>query len=83
MRGLIGLLSQKMFDYSAGSRDERAPSSGEAGQMEELRGELIEGIIQESEDESLMDRYLSGEDIDPKVLIEDLEKAVALLLEGN
>jgi elongation factor G len=24
-----------------------------------------------------MDRYLSGEDIDPKVLIEDLEKAVA------
>ena len=45
--------------------------------MEELRGELIEGIINESEDESLMDRYLSGEDIDPKVLIEDLEKAVA------
>ena len=45
--------------------------------MEELRGELIEGIIQESEDESLMDRYLSGEDIEPKVLIEDLEKAVA------
>ena len=24
-----------------------------------------------------MDRYLSGEEIDPKVLIEDLEKAVA------
>jgi elongation factor G len=45
--------------------------------MAELRGELIEGIITESEDESLMDRYLSGEDIDPKVLIEDLEKAVA------
>ena len=45
--------------------------------MSELRGELIEGIITESEDESLMDRYLSGEDIDPKVLIEDLEKAVA------
>ena len=45
--------------------------------MESLRGELIEGIIQESEDETLMDRYLSGEEIDPKVLIEDLEKAVA------
>jgi elongation factor G len=47
------------------------------GRAEELRGELIEGIITESEDESLMDRYLSGEPIDPKVLIDDLEKAVA------
>ena len=45
--------------------------------MADLRGELIEGIITESEDETLMDRYLSGEEIDPKVLIDDLEKAVA------
>ena len=45
--------------------------------MTELRGTLIEGIITESEDESLMDRYLCGETIDPTVLIEDLEKAVA------
>ena len=51
--------------------------AADADQAETLRGELIEGIIQESEDESLMDRYLSGEEIDPKVLIEDLEKAVA------
>ena len=77
LRGLIGLLSQRMFDYSSGSRTERAPEPGEADRMEELRDELIEGIIQESEDESLMDRYLSGEEIDPKVLIDDLETAVA------
>jgi len=77
VRGLIGLLSQRMFDYSGGARAERAPEPGETGRMEELRAELIEGIIQESEDESLMDRYLSGEEIDTKVLIEDLEKAVA------
>ncbi len=76
-RGLIGLLSQKMFDYSGPERTERAPEAADADRMESLRGELIEGIIQESEDETLMDRYLSGEDIDPKVLIEDLEKAVA------
>ena len=75
--GLIGLLSQKLFSYSGGQRSEGTPPAGDADRTEELRGELIEGIIQESEDESLMDRYLSGEDIEPKVLIEDLEKAVA------
>ena len=77
VRGLIGLLSQKMYDYSGAGRAEAAVPDTSAEQMEALRGELIEGIIQESEDESLMDRYLSGEEIDPKVLIEDLEKAVA------
>ena len=77
VRGLIGLLSQKMFDYSGAERTERAPDPADADRMESLRSELIEGIIQESEDETLMERYLSGEEIDPKVLIEDLEKAVA------
>jgi elongation factor G len=75
--GLIGLLSQKLYSYSGGARTEGTPAAADQGRMEELRGELIEGIITESEDETLMDRYLSGEEIDPKVLIEDLEKAVA------
>ncbi|HJY69265.1 MAG TPA: elongation factor G, partial [Streptosporangiaceae bacterium] len=75
--GLIGLLSQKLYSYAGGVRTEGAPAAEDEDRMSELRGELIEGIITESEDESLMDRYLSGEDIDPKVLIEDLEKAVA------
>src|SRR5215472_10908027 len=75
--GLIGLLSQKLYSYSDGQRSEGVPAAADQDRMTELRGELIEGIIQESEDESLMDRYLSGEEIDPKVLIEDLEKAVA------
>ena len=77
VNGLIGLLSQKLYSYSGGTRSEGAPADADLDRMESLRGELIEGIITESEDESLMDRYLSGEDIDPKVLIEDLEKAVA------
>ena len=77
VNGLIGLLSEKLYTYSGGARTEGTPAAGDADRMAELRGELIEGIITESEDESLMDRYLSGEDIDPKVLIEDLEKAVA------
>jgi elongation factor G len=43
----------------------------------ESRGTLIEGIIEESEDETLMERYLSGEDVEASVLTGDLEKAVA------
>src|SRR3954453_17134646 len=42
-----------------------------------LRGELIEAVIEESEDESLMDRYLGGEEIAREVLVDDLERAVA------
>ncbi len=42
-----------------------------------LRGDLIEAVIEESEDETLMDRYLGGEEVAEKVLVEDLERAVA------
>jgi elongation factor G len=77
IRGLIGLLSERFYDYSGGSREERDTEPEDTGRLEEARSALIEAIIQESEDESLMDRYLSGEQIDAKVLVEDLEKAVA------
>ncbi|MDC7339926.1 elongation factor G-like protein EF-G2 [Streptomyces lydicus] len=77
VHGLIGLLSQRVFDYSSGERTERAPTADELPQIEEARNRLIEGIIAESEDESLMDRYLAGEEIDVKTLIGDLETAVA------
>jgi elongation factor G len=75
--GLVALLSQKCVDYSSGSRVECDPDPAVLERLEEQRGALIEGVIQESEDETLMDRYLSGEEIDIKALIEDLEKAVA------
>ena len=76
--GLLGLLSRTVTDYSAGETPgNREADDGELAGVEAARGELIEGIIAESEDESLMDRYLGGEDIDTGVLIDDLETAVA------
>lgn len=75
--GLIGLLSQQVYDYSSGQRVARDPDPEHLPLIEDARNTLIEGIIAESEDETLMDRYLGGEDIDLATLVADLEKAVA------
>lgn len=75
--GLIGLLSQRIFDYSSGERTDREPDAEHLPLIAEARNRLIEGIIAESEDESLMDRYLGGEQVDVRTLVADLEKAVA------
>lgn len=61
---LYGLLSQ-------------TPEGAAPDGADDARGELIEGIIEQSEDESLMERYLGGEDIDVATLVDDLETAVA------
>ena len=75
--GLVGLLSQNQYDYRDGTRTVHPPDDTYTAELGEHRGGLIEGIIEESEDESLMERYLGGEPIDEAVLIADLEKAVA------
>ncbi|MEV0989256.1 elongation factor G-like protein EF-G2 [Streptomyces sp. NPDC049949] len=75
--GLLGLLSRRVYDYTSGERVERDPEPAELSLISDARSRLIEGIIAESEDESLMDRYLGGEDIDFKTLVDDLERAVA------
>ncbi len=76
--GLIGLLSETLYDYSSGTRDASAVTAdADLERMAPARDSLIEGIITESEDETLMERYLSGETVPTDVLISDLETAVA------
>lgn len=67
LTGLYGLLSGTV----GGQPVDEAPSDAERS-----RAELIEGIIAESEDETLMERYLDGEPIEVDTLVADLEKAV-------
>lgn len=76
--GLLGLVTLRVLDYSAGY----PPRVGEAepehrNPIADDRNQLIEGIIAESEDETLMDRYVAGELISTEALVPDLEKAVA------
>jgi elongation factor G len=76
--GLMGLISQRVYDYSGGYPPQiREPDPEHLPAITDARNELIEGIIAESEDETLMERYLGGEDIEVRVLIDDLETAVA------
>jgi elongation factor G len=74
---LAGLLSQQVYDHSGGERKQRDPDETEQAAIESARGDLIEAVIEESEDESLMDRYLSGEEVPFDTLVDDLETAVA------
>lgn len=75
--GLISLLSQEVFDLSGDGRQVRGADPTLVEAIAEPRSTLIEGIIQESEDDTLLDRWLSGEDLGVDTLVEDLETAVA------
>lgn len=75
--GLMDLLTQQIHDYSGQARVIR-PSDLEHGPLiQEARNTLIESIIAQSEDESLMDRYLDDGDLGIDQLIGDLELAIA------
>ncbi len=75
--GLLGLLSQTVVDYSEGKRVETPADDEQRSAIEAARTALVEGIIQESEDDTLLERWLSGEEVALDTLITDLEKAVA------
>ncbi|MEU0161741.1 elongation factor G-like protein EF-G2 [Streptomyces sp. NPDC006261] len=79
LTGLTGLLTQRILDHSFGERAELPPAPDQEAPLKEARDRLIEGIIAESEDESLMERYLDdgGNGIDISTLVADLERAVA------
>lgn len=74
--GLLGLLSETVSDYASSQRSLREANPDELMEAEAARSELIEGIIAESEDETLMDRYLGGEEIALDILVDDLETAL-------
>ncbi|HEX7462632.1 MAG TPA: elongation factor G-like protein EF-G2 [Dermatophilaceae bacterium] len=75
--GNLGLLSQQIYDYSSGEMVAHASEAKHREVIEGHRSDLIEAIIQESEDDTLLDRYLGGEDVDIDVVEADLLTAVS------
>jgi elongation factor G len=75
--GVAHVLGGTAFTYQNGSRtgaQGQVPTELQA-QIDEVRDSLIEGIV--VSDDALMERYLEGEDLDPKELRQALAKGVA------
>jgi elongation factor G len=75
--GFIDLLDEQLWDWSNGSVAVTPAEDRHRELIETERGALIEGVVTESEDEALMDRFIGGEHVDVDMLTSDLEKAVA------
>lgn len=74
LTGVVDLLDQRRID---GAGQTHALTEDEQLTIAEARARLIESIIEQSEDETLLDRYLSGEELDTDALRGDLQKATA------
>ncbi|MFQ6170699.1 elongation factor G [Oryzobacter sp. R7] len=74
---IADLLLGEVHDYAGGARTVRPAGPEHAEVFDTHRPGLIEGIIEESEDGALMDRYLEGEELDFETLERDLLTAVA------
>lgn len=74
--GFIDLLTTSIHEWTTGSEQELDSEAEHRELIDRARNELIEGIITESEDETLMDRFVAGEEIDVETLATDLERAV-------
>ncbi|HET9649575.1 MAG TPA: elongation factor G, partial [Microlunatus sp.] len=75
MTGLLDLLRQAV--YVGGDPAPRPPDAAEGELIEARRAELMESIIEESEDEELLERHLNGEEIELATVVDDLRAAVA------
>ena len=75
--GTADLLRRTVRDHTGDEPQQREPDAEEAALIEEHRGTLIESVIEESEDETLLERYLGGEDVDLEGVAADLRAAIA------
>ncbi|HEY5848559.1 MAG TPA: elongation factor G-like protein EF-G2 [Microlunatus sp.] len=73
----ISLLRRSVLDFTGAEPASRAPDADEEVLIEDLRGPLMESIIEESEDEDLLERHLNGEEITADSVTDDVRAAIA------
>ncbi|MBK6887940.1 MAG: elongation factor G-like protein EF-G2 [Tetrasphaera sp.] len=73
--GLLDLLGREV--HGPDGTVTGTPDQDQSDTIEDLRGGVVEAIIEESEDETMLDRYLGGEELDADALREDLRLAIA------
>ena len=74
---IVDLVLGEVHEYAGGTRTVRPTGPEHAEFFDTYQGPLIEGIIQESEDDALLDRYLEGEDLGFETIETELLTAVA------
>lgn len=75
--GTVGILSRRLRDYSTGAPVLTEADARYDDVVAPHRGPLLEGLIEEAEDDALMDSYLDGTDPGRDYLLQDLMKATA------
>ncbi len=60
---IVDLVLGEVHDYAGGTRVVRPTTDEHIGFFDTYHGPLLEGIITEAEDDTLLDRYLGGEQI--------------------
>lgn len=74
--GNLSLLTGHVHDYSSGTRVTRPATEDERSAIEAFRADYVEGIITESEDDDLLERYFNGDELDTDHVVEDLFRAI-------
>ncbi len=74
---IADLLLGEIHAYAGPERTVRPAGPEHADIFDRYRPGLVEGIIEESEDPDLMERYLAGEDLDFRTLERDLLAAIS------
>ncbi|GAB94794.1 elongation factor G [Kineosphaera limosa] len=74
---IVDLVLGEVHDYSGGQRAVRATGPEHIPVFDEYHGPLLEGIITEAEDDTLLERYLGGEEVGFEIVEAALLTAVA------
>lgn len=77
LESTVDLVLGEVHDYTGPERAVRKTGPEHAPLFDTYQGPLLEGIIQEAEDDTLLDRYLEGEEIGFEIIEAALLKAVA------